>query len=97
MATKGLSHSVFEGAIATPDMEIERRPYHRNCSCALHKSGDCTKSSPCNTKISYPVRRSWSDGCLALASSNYSSPSSSPANPIGAERTQLALCKKEIV
>ncbi|RDX90146.1 hypothetical protein CR513_28026, partial [Mucuna pruriens] len=27
---------VFEGSISLHDMEIERRPYHKNCGCELH-------------------------------------------------------------
>nr|XP_010942290.1 uncharacterized protein LOC105060324 [Elaeis guineensis] len=51
--------SVFDGCIAFFDNEIRRRPYHRNCSCALHQSGGLPKDLPCNTKVSYPIRRSW--------------------------------------
>ncbi|CAL9026414.1 unnamed protein product [Prunus brigantina] len=29
---------VFEGSLSMQDSEIERRPYHKNCSCALHRS-----------------------------------------------------------
>ncbi|KAK2966539.1 hypothetical protein RJ640_002999, partial [Escallonia rubra] len=28
---------VFDGSLSMYDMEIDRRPYHRNCNCALHK------------------------------------------------------------
>ncbi|KZV29619.1 hypothetical protein F511_00897 [Dorcoceras hygrometricum] len=28
------------GDVSVHQMEKERRPYHRNCSCALHKSED---------------------------------------------------------
>lgn len=75
----------FEGCISGHDSEISRRPYHRNCSCALHKS---KRKRLCNnvstTKISYPIRRSWSEGSLVLtmdsansSPSNSNSPSSS--------------------
>ncbi|BFG38636.1 hypothetical protein CerSpe_249100 [Prunus speciosa] len=38
---------VFEGSLSMRDSEIERRPYHKNCSCALHRSeGDaCSNAS----------------------------------------------------
>ncbi|XP_039141179.1 uncharacterized protein LOC120278451 [Dioscorea cayenensis subsp. rotundata] len=38
MATgvEALLRCVFEGCIAFSDADIERRPYHRNCGCALH-------------------------------------------------------------
>ncbi|EHA8591981.1 hypothetical protein COCNU_contig69151249G000010 [Cocos nucifera] len=52
--------SVFDGCIAFFDNEIQRRPYHRNCSCALHRSSGLPKDLPCNAKVSYPLqRRSW--------------------------------------
>ncbi|GAB4832747.1 hypothetical protein Ancab_006764 [Ancistrocladus abbreviatus] len=82
-----LFRGVFEGCISGNHTEVERRPYHRNCSCALHKSSRngrdqhrCTH----NIVVSYPIRRSKSEGCLALAASSsaasvVSSPSSSPA------------------
>ncbi|MBA0779183.1 hypothetical protein Gotri_003457 [Gossypium trilobum] len=31
---------VFQGSISMQDCLMERRPYHRNCQCALH----CTTS-----------------------------------------------------
>ncbi|KAK1427365.1 hypothetical protein QVD17_16048 [Tagetes erecta] len=41
--------NVFGGCISSDDIGIQRRPYHRNCSCALHKSGEqhhCPHSLP---------------------------------------------------
>ncbi|KAE8126141.1 hypothetical protein FH972_020885 [Carpinus fangiana] len=86
-AADGLFRCVYEGCISSCDTGIERRPYHRNCGCALHNKS--RKASPhalparCKKNISYPIRRSWSEGSLALyaaaAASNHSSPSSSPA------------------
>ncbi|CAI0395130.1 unnamed protein product [Linum tenue] len=29
---------VFEGSLSGADYGIERRPYHRNCKCALHEN-----------------------------------------------------------
>ncbi|XP_059636213.1 uncharacterized protein LOC132278443 [Cornus florida] len=76
----GLYRGGYEGCISGSDMGIQRRPYHKNCSCALHKSrGHCSHTSASN--LSYPIRRSWSDGCLALnlmASSAHPSSCSSP-------------------
>ncbi|OIT38473.1 PREDICTED: uncharacterized protein LOC109239359 [Nicotiana attenuata] len=84
-AGDGIFRGVFEGSISGHDMEISKRPYHRNCSCALHKSrGNCSHSSR-GLNVSYPIRRSWSEGCLSLvaaaaaAGSGHSSPCSSPA------------------
>ncbi|KVH88314.1 Zinc finger, SWIM-type [Cynara cardunculus var. scolymus] len=73
----------FEGCIAYGDVEITRRPYHRNCSCALHKMhGKCSHVSLVTNVVSFPSRRAWSEGSLALvvsASRRGSSPYSSPA------------------
>ncbi|PWA34783.1 hypothetical protein CTI12_AA177530 [Artemisia annua] len=63
----------FEGCLTSGDMEITRRPYHRNCNCALHKThGKCSHLSPL-TNVSYPIRRVWSEGSLALLVSTYNS------------------------
>ncbi|RVW43744.1 hypothetical protein CK203_074138 [Vitis vinifera] len=43
-AAEGLLWGVYEGCISGCDMGIERRPYHRNCKCALHKSKGNTGS-----------------------------------------------------
>ncbi|KNA16922.1 hypothetical protein SOVF_084820 [Spinacia oleracea] len=85
----GMFHCVFDGCISG-NSEIQRRPYHRNCSCALHRSrGSCSHTSlPRSSNVTYPIRRSWSEGTLALsASSSYNnltnlslSSSSSPAS-----------------
>ncbi|KAK1437407.1 hypothetical protein QVD17_03198 [Tagetes erecta] len=69
----------FEGCLTSGDLEITRRPYHRNCSCALHKTqGNCFHASRV-TNVSYPIRRVWSEGSLALmVCMDNSSPCSSP-------------------
>jgi len=76
MATgaEGLLRCVFAGAIAGSDMGIRRRPYHKNCGCALHDDGrGCSKSPSARNKISYPYRGSWSGSCLDLMGSHRSS------------------------
>ncbi|KAG6628147.1 uncharacterized protein LOC122297052 [Carya illinoinensis] len=94
-AAEGLLRCVYEGCIAGCDTGIERRPYHRNCGCALHNksrkgSSNITAFSAkcCKKSVSYPIRRSWSEGSLALhasaSSSSHSSPSSSPAPVVAA-------------
>ncbi|PIA32975.1 hypothetical protein AQUCO_04200012v1 [Aquilegia coerulea] len=103
----GLFRCVYERCISSNDTDIERRPYHRNCKCALHKQrGNCSKSLYRDHKISYPIRRAWSESCLALqaaaSSSKTSSPShSSPANNVmistsGVERTNAGVRKEEV-
>ncbi|KAI3946649.1 hypothetical protein MKW92_049734 [Papaver armeniacum] len=72
-AAEGLIRCVFEGCISTSDTDIERRPYHKNCNCALHRSSAATTNCNSKKKLSFPIRRSWSEGCLALAAANSSS------------------------
>ncbi|KAB2618845.1 hypothetical protein D8674_014714 [Pyrus ussuriensis x Pyrus communis] len=56
---------VFEGSLSMQDTGIERRPYHKNCSCALHsKAGVC--SNACQRNISFPKKQSWSDVYMFL-------------------------------
>jgi hypothetical protein len=86
----GFFRHVYDGCLSSGDMGIDRRPYHRNCRCALHKSKDnCPHALPRCKNVSYPIKRSWSDGSLALmianssSSSCHSSPSSSPSLQAG--------------
>ncbi|KAI4380603.1 hypothetical protein MLD38_006776 [Melastoma candidum] len=79
--------NVYDGCIGGGDWEVVRRPYHKNCGCALHKSqGSCSHVDGRRKKVSYPIRRSWSEGTLALSAAaaaagphQAGSPSSSPA------------------
>lgn len=43
---------VFDGCIAAADTEVRRRPYHRNCGCALHRSGGGCGAA-CSSRLSY--------------------------------------------
>ncbi|XP_057770275.1 uncharacterized protein LOC130990084 [Salvia miltiorrhiza] len=91
-AGDGLFRSLLEGCITAADTGIQRRPYHRNCGCALHNSaGHCPHRSRYD-KISYPIRRSWSEGSLALIGQSSLSPSSSPAE-MPRTPSQSALCR----
>ncbi|KAK8602037.1 hypothetical protein V6N13_058302 [Hibiscus sabdariffa] len=79
---------LYEGCISSCDLGVEQRPYHRNCSCALHDKsspGNCSHAFPKSKKVSYPIRRSWSEGCLAMAAaaSGHSSPSSPSSAGVG--------------
>ncbi|KAI4335607.1 hypothetical protein L6164_014240 [Bauhinia variegata] len=92
-AADGFFQCLYEGCISGYDNQVERRPYHRNCGCALHSKTrkNCTpKSAKCN-QVSYPIRRSWSEGSLTLMASAHSSPSSSPAPSGAGGRSQLGL------
>ncbi|XP_057508472.1 uncharacterized protein LOC130791348 [Actinidia eriantha] len=93
-----LRGGVLESCIFGSHAEIRRRPYHRYCSCALHKSrGLCAHASG-YVNVSYPIRRTWSEGCLALAASSpcpASPPCPSPTTGLARTQTQLALCEEE--
>uniref|UniRef100_A0A2P2Q7D8 Uncharacterized protein n=1 Tax=Rhizophora mucronata TaxID=61149 RepID=A0A2P2Q7D8_RHIMU len=79
-AADRLFRYVYEGCLSGGDMGIERRPYHRNCGCALHKiKENCPHTVATCKNVSYRMKKSWSEGCLALAASCHSSPSSSPS------------------
>ncbi|KAK9697935.1 hypothetical protein RND81_08G070900 [Saponaria officinalis] len=71
---------VYEASISGSQTTVERRPYHKNCSCALHGSRDPKCSHHKITHISYPIRRSWSEGALALYAASSSSPDLSPSS-----------------
>ncbi|XP_050225670.1 uncharacterized protein LOC126675121 [Mercurialis annua] len=64
---------VFNGSISMHDIEIERRPYHRNCDCALHRSNgvglyDCSRSR----NITFPKLQAKTRCSLSLAASKFS-------------------------
>ncbi|KAK8952925.1 hypothetical protein KSP40_PGU018302 [Platanthera guangdongensis] len=48
------------------DCEIRRRPYHRNCSCAMHRRSGCGGDF-CTPTVLYPIRRSFEGACLTAA------------------------------
>lgn len=82
MATGGAEGFLRCGCMSGFDSVIERRPYHRNCGCALHgKNGGCPLPGAGKSRaVSYPIRRSWSEGSLVLmASAQPSSAATSPA------------------
>ncbi|KAL2249521.1 uncharacterized protein LOC105166398 [Sesamum indicum] len=104
MATGAAGGAMFEGCISGADMGIQRRPYHKNCKCALHKARGRCPHSPRNNNVSYPIRRSWSEGCLALMSPTSTTGSTSPcpssptvaaAPELTRAQTQLVLWKEE--
>ncbi|OWM72850.1 uncharacterized protein LOC116194321 [Punica granatum] len=83
MATGAADGFLRCGCISGFDSGVERRPYHKNCSCALHekkKGGGCPLAGAGkNRSVSYPIRRAWSEGSLALMANSQPSPSTSPA------------------
>lgn len=76
MTTLGVSgimfQCVFDGSLSM-HTEIERRPYHKNCNCALHTSKQgCANSCPQQGNISFPKKQSQTDGSLCMSiSSNF--------------------------
>ncbi|PRQ46211.1 hypothetical protein RchiOBHm_Chr2g0086601 [Rosa chinensis] len=78
---------VFEGSLSMQDTEIERRPYHKNCNCALHKSkrGACSDACPQQRNISFPKKQSWTDGslCMSATTSKSSTPPGTTSMSIG--------------
>ncbi|KAJ0989528.1 hypothetical protein J5N97_007884 [Dioscorea zingiberensis] len=78
-----LLRCVFQGSITFSDADIERRPYHRNCGCALHGSLCSSKvsaASHCGNKVSYQLQRSPSSGRLAVGGSVLMQPSPATGN-----------------
>lgn len=92
-AADGLFRPIYEGCISGHDHGVERRPYHRNCGCALHSNNkSCRHRMPRCNNVSYPMRRAWSEGSLLVLSANssaHSSPSTSPAPAPSSHRPQL--------
>ena len=77
MATRAagmMLHCVFEGSLSMSEVDKERRPYHKNCGCALHTLKDETPRT-CfhHTRISYPKKASWNINC-SLSTINTSKP-----------------------
>ncbi|KAE9587614.1 hypothetical protein Lal_00021838 [Lupinus albus] len=95
-AADGFFRPIYDGCLSGFDHCVERRPYHRNCSCALHsKSRNLCAHKLLGNNVKYPMRRAWSEGSLlVLAASNYSSPSTSPA-PNEVIKPQICLVDRE--
>lgn len=101
-SAEGFFRCIYEGCISGCDTAIERRPYHRNCSCALHKSSkkksQCSHGLPKTKNVSYPIRRAWSEGSLAMVAASYASTQSSPSSSpmvgvgVGVKNYQLGSC-----
>ncbi|KAE9601756.1 hypothetical protein Lal_00040883 [Lupinus albus] len=93
---EGLFRWVYSGCISNYDNCVEWRPYHRNCSCALHNKSpnNCNhKFARCNN-VSYSMRRAWSEGNLVLQTSSSSpSPSPSPFTSAPEANPSLSFCK----
>ena len=82
------SHMIFQCAfdscLSMSDIEIERRPYHRNCSCALHKPKDA-RPIACfqHGNAAFPKKQSWSDCSISTTTPKSSSQSLFVSNLAG--------------
>ncbi|KAJ7957472.1 Zinc finger, SWIM-type [Quillaja saponaria] len=73
-AAQMMLQNVFGGSIPMHDLEIERRPYHKNCSCALHKlKGGCSNAFPLQRNLSFPNKKEWTDSSMSITASKFSS------------------------
>uniref|UniRef100_A0A6N2MQL3 Uncharacterized protein n=1 Tax=Salix viminalis TaxID=40686 RepID=A0A6N2MQL3_SALVM len=88
-AADGFFRYVHDGCLAGGEVGFDRRPYHRNCRCALHNSKEnCSHTMSRYKNVSYPIKRCWSEGNLALMVANSSSSSSnSPPSSLQAGRS----------
>ncbi|KAL7190966.1 hypothetical protein ACSBR2_023105 [Camellia fascicularis] len=77
VAAEMMLRCIFDGSLSTHDLEIERRPYHRNYTCAMHKSkGACSTACFEHTSISFPKKELWNECSLSMSASKFSSQSS---------------------
>ncbi|XVE71577.1 hypothetical protein DITRI_Ditri10aG0162500 [Diplodiscus trichospermus] len=93
-AAKMMLQCVLEGSLAMHDIQIERRPYHRNCGCALHNlKGVCSSACSRTRNISFPRKQACCDFSLSIASPKFSSrfPLSSLGDSSEAEKTSMVL------
>ncbi|KAK2997447.1 hypothetical protein RJ639_025452 [Escallonia herrerae] len=69
-AAEMMLQCVLGETLSVHDMDIERRPYHKNCSCALHKSKR-EHSTACSHhgNIFFPKKQNWNDSSLSKAAS----------------------------
>ncbi|KAK2646734.1 hypothetical protein Ddye_021929 [Dipteronia dyeriana] len=53
---------VFNGSLSIHELNIDRRPYHKNCSCALHDVKGICSSNTCSKKnnLSFQKKHEWS-------------------------------------
>ncbi|XP_020578726.1 uncharacterized protein LOC110023580 [Phalaenopsis equestris] len=77
---------MWEGSIASFEGEIRRRPYHRNCKCALHRSRAVPADAPCSSHffVTYPIRRrssSWHSLTSCSSSGNLAAAAAVDVNP----------------
>ncbi|KAF9680692.1 hypothetical protein SADUNF_Sadunf06G0148000 [Salix dunnii] len=87
-AADGFFRYVHDGCLSGGEMGIDRRPYHRNCRCALHNSKEnCSHTMSRYKNVSYPIKRCWSEGNLALMVASSSSCCNSSPSSLQAGRS----------
>lgn len=75
-AAKLMLQCINNGCLSLFDMDIERRPYHKNCSCALHKSeGPISTVCSRHRSVSFPEKPSgnYKSISMSAAASEFSS------------------------
>ena len=70
-AAEMMLRCVFEGSLSMCDTDIERRPYHRDCKCALHKEkGKCSHSASKQSNVAFPKRELGSKCSISISHSD---------------------------
>ncbi|KAK8597901.1 hypothetical protein V6N13_095295 [Hibiscus sabdariffa] len=56
---------VLAGSLVMQEFEVERRPYHQNCSCALHNlKGICSSGCSRAMNLSFSNKKTWRNDCF---------------------------------
>ncbi|KAK8595723.1 hypothetical protein V6N13_000416 [Hibiscus sabdariffa] len=72
---------VLAGSLVMQEFEVERRPYHQNCSCALHNlKGICSSGCSRARNLYFSKKKTWRNDC-----------SLSMANPQSSSRSYLVV------
>ncbi|KAA3476820.1 Cyclophilin-like peptidyl-prolyl cis-trans isomerase family protein isoform 1 [Gossypium australe] len=74
-ATAEMIRCVLESSLVMQEIEVERRPYHRNCSCALHNLKGVCSSAFCSRSrnVCFSKKKTLNDCSLSMATSQSSS------------------------
>ncbi|KAK3435725.1 hypothetical protein EUGRSUZ_C00431 [Eucalyptus grandis] len=76
IAAELMLHGAFHGCLLIHDVEIQRRPYHRNCGCALHKlKGVHSTTCSLHNNISFPRKELPANCSLSTTAAKFSSQS----------------------
>ncbi|KAG8367529.1 hypothetical protein BUALT_Bualt16G0081300 [Buddleja alternifolia] len=90
VAANMMLQCVFDGSLSMRDMDIERRPYHKNCKCALHKvKGKCSHVGSQLSIVSFSKREFRNNCSFSLSASTISSQSSSIRDSLSKSRESI--------